>query len=74
MFADTIAQTRLSFTRLFQKSVSGSQKPSSSVPKWITNPQMREQLLHDTGLTPEDLGFGPIFEENKPFFMQRNFW
>ena len=48
--------------------------PEGPLPRWINDPQLAEQLLKDTGLSVEDLGGRPSYEETKPFFMQQTLW
>ncbi|WP_020041278.1 hypothetical protein [Salipiger mucosus] len=36
------------------------------MPHWINDPQMSEQLLNDTGLSAEDLGFAEAITKPRP--------
>lgn len=44
------------------------------MPTWLNDRELSKQLLKDTGLSPEDLGGSPSYDDQKPFFMQQNFW
>ncbi|MEZ5731717.1 MAG: hypothetical protein R3D97_05255 [Paracoccaceae bacterium] len=54
---------------LWHKGKSSSRRGPS--PNWLGDPQLSAHLLRDTGLSPEDLGGVPVYDQTKPFFMQQ---
>ena len=71
-----IHHNRLSQTLAAFLGLRGSNKAirRGPMPKWINDPQLSAQLLKDTGLSADDLGGQPQFDQTKPFFMQTNYW
>ena len=47
---------------------------TAPTPRWIDDPEMSRQLLHDTGLQYEDLTGQRRYDEKLPFFMQHRPW
>ena len=74
MFAATLSRSFASFTQILGVRSVAKTSPQGPLPSWINDRQMAEQLLKDTGLTPEDLCGSPSYDDQKPFFMQQNYW
>lgn len=74
MFAAALNRFTMSLSLFTYRRVSRNAPKRAALPTWIDDPQLSEQLLNDTGLSPEDLGGRPVYDEKKPFFMQQNYW
>ncbi|OSQ43027.1 hypothetical protein [Marivita geojedonensis] len=73
MFATTLSRSIFSIAKLVGIRSATKATPRGPLPSWINDRQLSEQLLKDTGLSPEDLGGSPTYDDRKPFFMQSNF-
>lgn len=74
MFAATLNRLTISIPDILGVGTTKKARPRGPLPTWINDRQLAEQLLKDTGLTPDDLGGGPAYDGEKPFFMQQNYW
>ena len=74
MFAASLSRPIASLAQIFARPSTKPTQPQGPMPSWLSDQKMSEQLLKDTGLTPEDLGVRPSYDANKPFFMQQTLW
>ncbi|MDU8914075.1 hypothetical protein [Aestuariicoccus sp. MJ-SS9] len=74
MFTATLSRPIASIAKLFVTRSATNAPSRGPLPSWINDRQLSEQLLKDTGLSPEDLSGSPSYDDRKPFFMQSNFW
>ena len=74
MFATTLNRFAISLPTFLRGRAARKSPQEGPLPTWINDPQLSEQLLKDTGLTPDDLGLDRSYDSKKPFFMQQNYW
>ncbi|MEW9922149.1 hypothetical protein AB2B41_21290 [Marimonas sp. MJW-29] len=74
MFVATLNRLETSIPEILRSFAAKKAPNRGSMPTWINDPKLAEQLLRDTGLTPGDLGTSSAYDETKPNFIQQNYW
>lgn len=74
MFTATLNRLAISLPKVFRFRATKRSERRGPLPTWIKDRQLSEQLLRDTGLTPEDLGVHKAYDAKKAFFLQQDYW
>ena len=74
MFEATLNRLEITISEILRFRAAKKAPNRGPMPSWINDPNLAEQLLKDTGLTPDDLCGSSAYDETQPFFMQQNYW
>ena len=74
MFEATLTRIAVSLPEALRVRATRKSRRHGPLPTWIGDPQLSEQLLKDTGLTPNDLRGCSSHDERTAFLAQQNYW
>ena len=73
MFAATLNRLTISMPASLGFRAAKRASQAGPMPTWINDPQLREKILYDTGLTLEDFNARPAQDIKTPLSLKRHY-